>query len=153
MRKLIFSGGILVSIILVLIISDFSINPNYSESPIRSIEFTDSPSTQGIVLHQTEIGDQYLTPLKKSIPNSNWEESEIFLDAAVSNIDVEQNISFEFFSEMPTPSQKALDRYNEKSQNPTQRKIPMISTSTSEISPSSEGAINIDEYLDMEKKS
>lgn len=152
MRKLLFAGGVVLAITLTLFVSNFSINPNTSESNIRSIDLNDSPSRQSMVLHQTEVGNQYIKPLTQSVPNSNWEETNITLERTISSNNIEQNVTFEFYSEMPTPSQKILDRFIEKSQNPAPRKVPMLSSSTSEINPTLDGAINIDEFLDIEKK-
>jgi len=152
MRKLLFAGGVVLAITLTLLVSNFSINPNTSESNIRSIDLNDSPSRQSMVLHQTEVGNQYIKPLIQSVPNSNWEETNISLERTISSNNVQQSVTFEFYSEMPTPSQKVLDRFVEKSMNPTPRKVPMLSDSTSEITPTLDGAINIDEFLDIGKK-
>ena len=113
MKKIILAGGIFCAITLILIATDFSINPNSSGSNMRSLDMNDSSTKQGLVLHQTEIGNQYINPLKKSIPNSNWEESHIALERTISEENVEQNVSFEFYSEMPSPSQKVLDRFEQ----------------------------------------
>ncbi len=152
MKKIILAGGVFCAITLILIATDFSINPNSSESNLRSLDMNDSSTKKDLVLHQTEIGNQYMNPLKKSIPNSNWEESHIALERTISEENVQQNVSFEFYSEMPTPSQKVLDRFEQKALNPTLRKVPQWSSS-SEINPPLEGAINVDEFLDVEKKS
>ena len=152
MKKSFVVGGVFFTITLILLVSNFSINPNTSESNIRSIDMDDSPSKQSIVLHQTEVGNQYIKPLKQPVPNSNWEETNIALERTISSNNVQQSVTFEFYSEMPTPSQKVLDRFVEKSMNPTPRKIPMMSDSTSEINPTLDGAINIDEFLDIGKK-
>jgi len=152
MRKLLFAGGVVLAIALTLVVSNFSINPEASESNIRSIDLADSPSRQSMVLHQTEVGNQYIKSFKQSVPNSNWEETNIALERTISSNNIEQNVTFEFYSEMPTPSQKILDRFAEKSKNQTTRKVPMLSSSTSEINPTLDGAINIDEFLDIGKK-
>jgi len=152
MKKSFFAGGVFFAITLILLVSTFSINPNTSESNIRSIDLADSPSKQSMVLHETEVGNQYIKPLKQPVPNSNWEETHIGLERTISSNNVQQNVTFEFYSEMPTPSQKVLDRFIEKSQNPTPRKVPILSSSTSEINPTLDGAINIDEFLDIGKK-
>jgi len=152
MKKLLFTGGVIFTITLFLIVSNFSINPNTSETSMRSIDLNDPQASQSIDLHQTEVGNQYLKPLKKSVPNSNWEETHIALERTISSDNVQQNVTFDYFSEMPTPSQKVLDRYEEKLKNPKPRKIPIMSGPTSEINPTLDGAINIDEFLDVKKK-
>ena len=153
MKKILFAGGIIFAVTFVLIMSNFSFNSEISESSVRSIDLNDSPSRESLALQQTDVGNQYLNPIKKSVSNSNWEETHILLDRTTSSENFEQNVTFDFYSEMPTPSQKVLDRIEAKSQNPTLRKIPMMPSSTSEINPTLEDAINIDEFLDIEKKS
>ena len=152
MRKLIIVGGSILALALVLTISSFSLNPNTMEPQMRSVDLSDYPSGT-IVLHETEVGNQYLNPLKKSISNSNWVETHISQMRDLSSNTVQTNVTFDFLSEMPPPSQFILDRYNEKSQNPTSQKGPIFSYFSDEINSSLEGAINVDEFLDIEKKS
>ena len=137
---------------IVLTISSFSINPNNMEPQMRSVDLSDYPAGT-IVLHETEVGNQYLSPSKKSISNTNWVETHISQERDLSSNTVQENITFEFLAEMPPPSQYMLDRYNQKSQNPTSQKGPIFSSFTDEINSSLENAINVDEFLDVEKKS
>lgn len=152
MKKLLFVGGILLSLTLILIFSDYSINPEI-EVNSRSLDESDFPSKQNLILKRTEIGDKYINPFKKTVGSSNWKESHIAIEQIIPNKNVQQNVTFEFFSEMPTPPQHVLDKFEEKFQNPKPRKTPMMSSSTNELDPILDGAINIDEFLNKEKKS
>jgi hypothetical protein len=152
MKRLFFAGGTVFVIALFLLVSNFSINTDIENLTMRSIDSTDLPSKQKLILHETEIGNQYIKPLKKSIPNSQWEETHISSEATISGISVQKNISFEYYSEMPTPSQKVLDRASDKAKNPQPRKIPFMQDSENKISPLIDEAINIDDFLDKEKK-
>jgi len=152
MKRLFFAGGVVFAITLFLIVSNLSTNTDIENLAMRSIDSTDLPSKQNLILHETEIGNQYIKPLKKSIPNSQWEETHISSKATISDISVQKNITFEYYSEMPTPSQEVLDRIAEKEKNPQPRKIPAMQDSENKISPFFDEAINIDDFLDKEKK-
>ena len=121
---------------------------------MRSIDLTDMPTMQNkvLVLHETEIGNQYIKSLKKSVPNSQWEETHIALEVTISENSVQKDITYNYYSEMPTPSQKVLDRAAEKAKNPAPRIIPVMQDSENKLTPSTDGAINIDDFLDKEKK-
>jgi hypothetical protein len=152
MRKIILTSSLIFSVSILFTVLFFYDNTNFQESTLRSVDNGDSPSRQGIVLHQTEVGNQYVKPIKKSIPNSQWEETHIASTGTISDDRVEKNLSFTTFPEMPTPSNKVLDRFEEKSKNPKPRKVPLMENPENEINPSIDGAINIDEFLDVEKK-
>lgn len=53
---------------------------------------------------------------------------------------------------MPPLSQKMLDRNAEKAKNPKPPKGPVMFPSENEINPNIDNAINIEEFLDKEKK-
>ena len=155
MRKILLAGGVVFAFSLFLIVSNFSINSGVPEMGMRSIDLSDLPTMQNkvLVLHETEIGNQYIMPYKKSVPNSQWEETHIALDVTISENSVQKDITYDYYSEMPTPSQKVLDRAAEKAKNPVPRIIPVMQDSENELTPSTDGAINIDDFLDKEKKS
>jgi len=154
MRKILLAGGVVFAFSLFLIVSNFSINSGVPEMGIRSIDLSDLPTMQNkvLVLHETEIGNQYIMPYKKSVPNSQWEETHIALDVTISENSVQKDVIYDYYSEMPTPSQKVLDRAAEKAKNPVPRIIPVMQDSENELTPSTDGAINIDDFLDKEKK-
>jgi len=154
MKIIFLAGGAIFTLTLFLIISNFSLDSENVDAGIRSIDSTDLPMHQNnaIVLHETEIGNQYINPLKKSIPNSQWEETHISHEVTLSDNKVQKNIVFDYYSEMPPPSQKILDRSAEKAKNPQSPKSPIISPSENEINPNIDNAINIEEFLDKEKK-
>lgn len=154
MKIILLAGVATIAFSLFLIVSNFSINSDNPETSMRSTVLLDSPTKQNkvIVLHETEIGNQYIMPYKKLIPNSQWEETHIALEVIISDNSVQKDITYDYYSEMPTPSQKVLDRAAEKAKNPTPRIIPVMQDSENEMTPSTDGAINIDDFLDKEKK-
>ena len=155
MRRILLAVVATIAFSLFLIVSNFSINSGIPETSMRSIDLTDLPTRQNnvIVLQETEIGNQYIMPYKKLIPNSQWEETHTALDITISENSVQKDITYDYYSEMPTPSQKVLDRAAEKAKNPVPRIIPVMQDSENELTPSTDGAINIDDFLDKEKKS
>lgn len=155
MKIILLAGTVVFAFSLFLIGSHFSNNSDNIETNMRSIDFTDLPINQDkvFVLQETEIGNQYIKTQKKSVPNSQWEETHNSLQATLSANSVQKDITFDFFSEMPSPSQKVLDRFAEKAKNPTTRKIPEMADSENKITASIDGAIKIDDFLDKEKKS
>ena len=154
MKIILLAGGIFFALSFFLIVSNFSINSGIPETGMRSIDLTDLPTKQNkvLVLHETEIGNQYIKPLKKSVPNSQWEETHTAREVTISDNNVQKDITYDYYSEMPIPSQKVLDRAAEKAENPTSRKTLVMQDSGNEITTSTDGAINIDDFLDKGKK-
>ena len=105
-----------------------------------------------MILHETEIGNKYKKLLIKSIPNTQWKETHIALEGTISADSVQKNITYEYYSEMPRPSQKVLDRIAEKAINPTVRKTPLMENFGNQMFTLPNEAINVDDYLDKGKK-
>ena len=126
MKKMLLVGGSVFAFSLFLIISNFSINSDNIEMSMRSVDLTDFPENRVMILHETEIGNKYKKLLIKSIPNTQWKETHIALEGTISADSVQKNITYEYYSEMPRPSQKVLDRIAEKAINPTVRKTPLM---------------------------
>ena len=152
MKKILLIGGTVFAFSLFLIVSNFSINSDNIEISMRSVDLTDFPAKRVIVLHETEIGNQYKNALIKSVPNTQWEETDIVMERTISENSVQKNITYEYYSEMPTPSQKVLDRAAEKAKNPMPRKTPLMEYFGNQMLTPPNEAINIDDYLDKVKK-
>ncbi len=144
---------IAVAIFSITVVSNFSINSDVPETGMLSMDFTDFQTDQArVVLHETEIGNQYIIPLKKSVPNTEWEETEFFLEVTISEDQIKKNISYDYYSKMPRPSQMVLDRAAEKDKNPMPISEPYLpQTGISLINPPDD-AINVDDFLDKVKK-
>ncbi len=157
MKKILLVGGVAFALGLFLIVSDFSINPGNMETGMRSVDLTDMPGNRIIDLHETRVGNQYkestdIATLAKSVSDTQWKETHIALEKTISENSVQKDITFEYHSEMPTPPQSVLDRFDEKFENPTTRKIPATQNSENEIDPFDDESINVITYLDNEKK-
>jgi len=153
MRVLLLTGTIFFVLSLFLIASNFSVDTGTPETAMRSIDLSDLPNQNKVlVLQETEIGNQYINPLKKSIPNTQWEETHTALEVTISENNVQKDITFEFYSEMPEPSQKVLDRFAEKTKNPTPRKVPVMEDSGSLMLTPPNESMDVDDYLDKVKK-
>ncbi len=156
MKKILFAGGIIFTFSLFLIVSNFSINSDNVEPSMRSIDFSDYPEDRVIVLHETEIGNQYIIPTnileKFSLPNTLWKETHIALQGFILGDNVQKDITYEYFSEMPPPSQFILDRYAEKLENPMPRKTPLMEDFGNQMLTLPNEAINVDDSLDVKKK-
>jgi len=156
MKKILFAGGIVFTFSLFLIVSNFSINSDNIETSMRSVDLTDYPADRTFVLHETEIGNQYIIPTnileKFSLPNTLWKETHIALEGFISGDNVQKDITYEYFSEMPPPSQFILDRYAEKLENPMPRKIPLMEYFGNQMLTPPNESINVDDSLDGKKK-
>ena len=74
------------------------------------------------------------------------------LEATISEDKIEKNISYDYYSEMPKPSQMVLDRAAAKEKNPMPKVgIQLPETGDPSINPTDD-AINIDDSLDKDKK-
>jgi len=105
MRAILLTCTIFFTLSLFLIASNFSVDTGTPETAMRSIDLSDLPTKQNkvLTLHETEIGKQYIMPYKKLIPNSQWEETHILLEATISEDKIKKNISYDYYSEMPKP--------------------------------------------------
>jgi len=154
MRIILLAGVATIAFSLFLIVSNFSINSDNPETSMRSIDLSDLPTKQNKVLdlHETEIGNQYIMPYKKLIPKSQWEETELVLEATISEDKIEKNISYDYYSEMPKPSQRVLDSAAEKNKNPMPMYSPQLPETGKRLSSIPDEAINVDDSLDKDKK-
>lgn len=154
MKMILLVGGIFFALSLFLIASNFSINSDVPETAMLSMDITDLPTKQNkvLVLHETEIGNQYIKPSKKLIPNSQWGETHTALEITISEDSVQKDITYDYYSEMPTPSQLVLDRAAEKEKNPMPMLSPQLKETGKRLSSIPDEAINVDDSLDKVKK-
>jgi len=156
--KKILVGGTIFALGLFLIVSNFPMASYNMETSPRSIDFMGGSEQKATELHETEIGNQYrqssnpISTLSNSISNIQWELTHIALQGTISDDNVQKNITYEYFSEMPTPPQRILDMSDEKFENPTPRKLPALQSFENEIDPYNDESINIDNSLSEIKK-
>lgn len=154
LRAILITCIIFFTLSLFLIASNFSVDTGTPETAMRSIDLSDLPTKQNkvLTLSETEIGNQYIMPYKKLIPNSQWEETHMLLEATISEDKIEKNVSYDYYSEMPKPSQKVLDRAAEKNKNPMPLSSPQLPETGKRLSSIPDEAINVDDSLDKDKK-